>query len=154
MLLLTSLAKELYNLKRIFTLFKFRDKNRTYRCPKSASVRGALSFSQVNIGGGSVSVDTGQVKVIELRMTTVGLCIRLPPSPSPTSRGGTEITIQDNWKSNLINEIRLLHTHWLTHCQWLLAYHCCHPPSALRLSNICLGLYLDGWPLWYVNFCW
>ena len=28
--------------------------------------------------------------------------------------------------------------------QWLLAYHCCHPPSTLRLSNIGLGLYLDG----------
>ena len=38
--------------------------------------------------------------------------------------------------------------------QWLLAYHCCHPPIALKLSNIGLGLYLDGWPLWYVNFCW
>ena len=37
--------------------------------------------------------------------------------------------------------------------QQLLAYHCCHPPSALRLSNIVLGLYLDGSPLWYVNFC-
>ena len=38
--------------------------------------------------------------------------------------------------------------------QWLLAYHYSHPLSALRLSNFDLGLYLDGWPLWYVNFCW
>ena len=26
--------------------------------------------------------------------------------------------------------------------------------SALRLSNFDFGLYLDGWPWWYVNFCW
>ena len=38
--------------------------------------------------------------------------------------------------------------------QWLLAYHYCHPPCTLGLSNIGLGLYLDGWPLWYVYFCW
>ena len=28
--------------------------------------------------------------------------------------------------------------------QWLLAYHYCHPPRTLGLSNIHLGLYLDG----------
>ena len=30
--------------------------------------------------------------------------------------------------------------------QWLLAYHYGQPPSTLGLSNISLGLYLDGWP--------
>ena len=40
------------------------------------------------------------------------------------------------------------------HSQWLLANHYGQPPSTLRLSNIGLGLYLDGWPSWYVNFCW
>ena len=29
-------------------------------------------------------------------------------------------------------------------CQWLLAYHYCHPPSTLGLSNIGLGLYWMG----------
>ena len=38
--------------------------------------------------------------------------------------------------------------------QWLLAYYYSQSSSALGLSNNDPGQYLDGWPLWFVNFCW
>ena len=42
----------------------------------------------------------------------------------------------------------------LLKCQWLLVYCYDQPPVTLGLINTGLGLYLDGWPYLYVNFCW
>ena len=52
---------------------------------------------------------------------------------------------RERWEREGISLVILMLNN-LFYYQWLLAYYYSQPPSTLGLSNIGLGLYLDGWP--------
>ena len=84
---------------------------------------------------------------------TVGIyhCHKVLPSHRSIIRSNHTLlpstrVIHKRWTKSHKPIIFRLHCIDKTSSRWLLEYYYGQPPSMLGLSNICFGLYLDGWP--------